>query len=503
MVSAANNNLNSSSSMSPRNGAAAQSRREVSSPWNQIVRGQSEPTTTTIAAAPIEPIASVSVAPPVSTVEGEERSGEASGQVNGGKSPAWKRPSNGSSSSEVGPVMGASSWPSLSETTKAPSSKSSSDSLKSLGDAPSSSSITVSQGISNASVSAPMQVSRPSSNPTPNYSRQRSFKRNGVLGSAANGAVSQPSAQGWFTDLPSYNNSPRGQHHKNGSAGQNHSGPDNLSQRDSYRNQNGNHHQGHGGRRNQEHGNHNWGFQRSFNGRDGNGQSQRGVPAFVRHAPPPVQPMPPHFMAAQPIQPYGIPVPFPPELSPSFFPNMPFFPVAHVPHVPAVYNASEPPLHIQLQNQIHYYFSDGNLIKDVYLRRCMDPQGFVPLGVIARFRKVTELTDSVQRIVEALQGSPFLEVQGDRIRRRDNGQQWYLAGGSSSAVSSPQPVDINVATQFGNLSFGQSSSGPNGGGWSSQLETAEAESTADSNGQQQSSGVDTVRNRKDSDGANR
>ena len=101
-----------SSSTSPRHVSsptAAQSRRQVSSPWTQIVRGESEPPT--IAAA------------------GEDKS-----EGNAGKKPVWNRPSNGAS--EIGPVMGASSWPALSEASKAPSNKPSSDS--SLGDVPSS-----------------------------------------------------------------------------------------------------------------------------------------------------------------------------------------------------------------------------------------------------------------------------------------------------------------------------------------------------------------------------
>lgn len=103
-----------SSSMSPRHVSssptAAQSRRQVSSPWTQIVRGESEP-------------------PPIAAAAGEDKS-----EGNAGKKPVWNRPSNGAS--EIGPVMGASSWPALSEASKAPSNKPSSDS--SLGDVPSS-----------------------------------------------------------------------------------------------------------------------------------------------------------------------------------------------------------------------------------------------------------------------------------------------------------------------------------------------------------------------------
>lgn len=148
MASAATNNSTSSPSLSPRHvsesprhvssPSAAQSRRQVSSPWTQIVRGESEPPPTIAAAAaapskaPIEPIASV--APPAALLTVEAAAGEDKSEGNAEKKPAWSRPSNGAS--EIGPVMGASSWPALSEATKAPSNKPSSDS--SIADVPSS-----------------------------------------------------------------------------------------------------------------------------------------------------------------------------------------------------------------------------------------------------------------------------------------------------------------------------------------------------------------------------
>ncbi|WZZ10021.1 hypothetical protein YC2023_095942 [Brassica napus] len=503
MASAATNNSTSSPSLSPRHVSdyprhvsestrhvssptAAQSRRQVSSPWTQIVRGESEPPPTIAAAAtskpPIEPIASA--APPAALLTVEAAAGEDKSEGNAGKKPAWSRPSNGAS--EIGPVMGASSWPALSEATKAPSNKPSSDS--SIADVPSS----VSQGAASASVPAPKQVGRANNlNPSPNHSRQRSFKRNGASGSTANGTAPQPSSHGSLVEGTSHNPSPRGQNQKNGFASQPHGGADN--QRDSHRNQNGNHHhQNHGGRRNQEHGNQNWNFHRSFNGRDGNAQSPRGAPAFVRYAPPPppppVQAIPPQFMAAQS---FGSPVPYPPELAPPFYPGMPF--VAPLSPGPVFYHVQDPPLNIKLQNQIHYYFSEENLIKDTYLRDQMDDQGFAPLHVIAGFRKVAELTDSIQEIVEALQGSPFVEVQGDRIRKRHNWQLWL--------IPSPQSVDA-VASRVGNLSIGQSSAEPIGGS-GSQLQPPEAENKAVADGQPQSSGADPVSNRNGSGGANR
>ncbi|KAJ0251049.1 La-related protein 1C [Hirschfeldia incana] len=484
---------------------ATQSRRpsrQVSSPWTQIVRGESEPPPTIAAAAAapskatIDPVASTSVAPPAvlsTAVAGEEKSEESGDQGNAGKKQVWNRPSNGAT--EIGPVMGASSWPALSETTnKAPSNKPSSDS--SLGDVSSS----VSQGAVSASVPAPKQGGRGSNpNPTSNNSRQRSFKRNGASGHAANGNLPQPSAQGSLVEGTSHNPSPRGQNQKNGfAASQTHGGTDN-NQRDSHRNnQNGNH-QNHGGRRsNQEHGNQNWNFNRSFNGRDGNNaQSQRGAPAFVRYAPqppppPPVQAISPQFMAAQS---FGS---FPPELAPPFYPGMPF--VGPLSPGPVFYHVQDLPLNTKLQNQIHYYFSEDNLIKDTYLREQMDDQGFAPLYVIAGFRKVAELTDSIQQIVDALQGSPYVEVQGDRIRKRHNWQHWLIPKDTNPAVPSPQAVDA-VASRVGNLSIGQGSAEPIGGS-GSQLQPAESENKAVSDGQPESAGVDRMSNSNGSGGAN-
>jgi la-related protein 1 len=161
---------------------------------------------------------------------------------------------------------------------------------------------------------------------------------------------------------------------------------------------------------------------------------------------------------------------------------------------PVFFHVQDPPLNIKLQKQIHYYFSEENLMRDTYLRGHMDDQGFAPLRVIAGFKKVAELTDSIQQIVEALQGSPFVEVQGDRIRKRYNWQIWVLPKG-------PNPVERAdaIASRVGNLSLGQGSADPIGGS-SSQLQPAEAVS----DGQvQQSSGVDPASNRNGSDGANR
>lgn len=123
---------------SPRSRRAT---KAVSSPpWTQIVRGDSDP----IAAAPSSPSNTASslsflsltavIEPAVASAAEEPMpEGSENGQNgNAGKRPVWNKPSNGPTA-EVGPVMGAVSWPALSESTRA-AAKPSSESLKVLSD---------------------------------------------------------------------------------------------------------------------------------------------------------------------------------------------------------------------------------------------------------------------------------------------------------------------------------------------------------------------------------
>lgn len=119
--------------------------RPVSSPWTQIVRGEleipavvpSSPSNVTSSAAIVEPRSPSPSSSPSSslTVEepaGAERSDSGNESLsNAGNKPAWNKLSNGAV--EVGPVMGAVSWPALSESTRF-TNKSSSDSPKDSAD---------------------------------------------------------------------------------------------------------------------------------------------------------------------------------------------------------------------------------------------------------------------------------------------------------------------------------------------------------------------------------
>ncbi|KAL7089346.1 hypothetical protein ACP275_13G182000 [Erythranthe tilingii] len=71
--------------------------------------------------------------------------------------------------------------------------------------------------------------------------------------------------------------------------------------------------------------------------------------------------------------------------------------------------------------QVEYYFSDENLPNDKFLMKYVtnNVEGFVPLGVIASFRKMKKLTRDMSFIVSALKESDVLVVSsnGKRVKR--------------------------------------------------------------------------------------
>eukprot|EP00250_Pteridium_aquilinum_P019194 c24339_g8_i1 orf=633-2921(-) len=99
-------------------------------------------------------------------------------------------------------------------------------------------------------------------------------------------------------------------------------------------------------------------------------------------------------------------------------------------------------LRSMLLKQIDYYFSIENLCRDVFLRTQMDEQGFVPVSVIARFNRIRTLSPNPMVILEALQQSAVVEVQRDRIRRRNDGGKWKLSPDQVFAVN---PGQENIA----------------------------------------------------------
>ncbi|XP_065855919.1 la-related protein 1C [Euphorbia lathyris] len=434
------------------------SRVMPSSPWTTIVRGESDgiaATATAIATpssplapsptaaastANTEPVALVASPSSSSMVADDDQSSDNGNGSNGnaGKRPAWNKPSNGVL--EVGPVMGAVSWPALSESARA-SGKPSQDSSKGLSDG--SSSISVTQGTGSASSSSQKPVTHNvNPNVTPNHTmpaRQRSFNKRNTGNSTSNGGVSQPTGSHPQTgEMHSNNSSPRDHSQRNSQSRSTNDHPQQQQQqRNSFRGNGGPHsrdasHHHNYGRRDQDRTNQDWNAHRNFNGRDAHMQPQRVVPRFMRHPPPP--PPPPStspFMGPPPVRAFGNPIGFHELAPPMYYVAGPPDPLRGVPFVAPIPHAMYFPapdiqLHSKIVHQIDYYFSNENLIRDTFLRQNMDDQGFVPVKLIAGFNKVSYLTDNIQLILDAIRNSTIVEVQGDKVRRRNDWMRWMM-----------------------------------------------------------------------------
>jgi len=85
--------------------------------------------------------------------------------------------------------------------------------------------------------------------------------------------------------------------------------------------------------------------------------------------------------------------------------------------------------------QVEYYFSEENLTKDSYLRCLMDADGWVPVMLLSTFPKVSQEGLELPQVVEALQHSTAVTVQGTAaapqqalVRRATDYARWPVKG---------------------------------------------------------------------------
>lgn len=81
--------------------------------------------------------------------------------------------------------------------------------------------------------------------------------------------------------------------------------------------------------------------------------------------------------------------------------------------------------------QLDYYFSIDNLLKDLFLRKHMDSQGFVFLDVIANFNRVKQLTQDKEVLKYACTQSQIIDIRvgedgKERLRKREGWDQFVL-----------------------------------------------------------------------------
>ncbi|KAH7523480.1 hypothetical protein FEM48_Zijuj06G0015700 [Ziziphus jujuba var. spinosa] len=417
---------------------------------------------------------SSSSSPPPSNSAAADNSNGNNGNATRPKKPAWNKPSNGLV--EVPTAIDADSWPALSESTRASPKPSADPSSK----PPMDGSVSNAQGP--ITTHSPKKQASTHANPhtTPNHAlptRQRPMKRGG--GNNVGGPVHSsfthppppPPPPPPFPVFPmppnAYHNlipampdpSPRDPPFRSnhwdtrpgGFVSQQHAGNDH---RNSSRRNYGPHPHGdgtyrnsYGGRKDHDRGNY-------PNARDVHMQSQRAPPrGFVRPAPP----NNPAFIPPQPVRPFGNPIGVP-----EFIYTMPMDPLRAVQFIthgspPAMFvPVTEPSLPGLLINQIDYYFSDANLIKDEFLRSNMDDHGWVPISLIASFPRVElevkGLTQNIQLILSSLRASTVVEVQDDKVRKRNEWMRWIPTSGrltTEPGSSSPGNSSFNVmATSF-------------------------------------------------------
>ncbi|KAK9108676.1 hypothetical protein Sjap_016736 [Stephania japonica] len=394
-------------------------------------------------------------APPQSQYCSEDSTNISAG-ISAVKNPvAWNKPAN-STVQEVGPVMGAISWPALSDSTR-PLPRSSSSSF-SLLDNNNNKAKSLSAQDPNQQPTPPPPPPPPpptssaSPNSIPNNAlplRHKSTKRGGE--------GSRPPPQIAFTvevSVPSRNDSAN-------------SGPSASPS----------HSRKTGRRREHDRTNHDWSVHRNSNGRDAHLHLQQPFKpfplprtrSFARH-PPPTNTIPPFILHPHPPPPppprhFGNTIGFHGVTTPLYY----ALPLSHksirgVPSIhappptppPIFFPAPHPQLLVSLLFQIDYYFSHDNLCKDIFLRQRMDNQGWVPVSFIATFNRVRQLTNNTRIILDAVRASTVVEVKGDKIRRRSDWKNWLLPPSTNrSTTSAAQPPHIlhndTLVTQLQNV----------------------------------------------------
>jgi la-related protein 1 len=117
--------------------------------------------------------------------------------------------------------------------------------------------------------------------------------------------------------------------------------------------------------------------------------------------------------------------------------DYPMPPMSAIPFQPAYWDHAMMPY---IKSQIEYYFSIENLCKDMYLRKRMDSQGFVPLHFIAAFKRMRELSGDLGLIRAVCEESNEIDfVLGDddceRLRRRNGWETFVLPVGERDELA--------------------------------------------------------------------
>jgi la-related protein 1 len=78
------------------------------------------------------------------------------------------------------------------------------------------------------------------------------------------------------------------------------------------------------------------------------------------------------------------------------------------------------------KEQIEFYFSPDNLVRDIFLRQHMDVDGFVPLAFVGSFQAVYSVHQDYVSLLDAMKESELVELdlENEKVRLRDGWQKW-------------------------------------------------------------------------------
>lgn len=109
-------------------------------------------------------------------------------------------------------------------------------------------------------------------------------------------------------------------------------------------------------------------------------------------------------------------------------------------------NLDDPTLTEYVRKQIEYYFSEENLMKDLFLRRKMDKDGYLPITLIASFHRVRSLTTDLSKVIEAIETSDELELFNSfKVRTKNQPTKWPIPDtvGEPVYISAQHPLAMH------------------------------------------------------------
>ncbi|XP_031496121.1 la-related protein 1A isoform X2 [Nymphaea colorata] len=111
--------------------------------------------------------------------------------------------------------------------------------------------------------------------------------------------------------------------------------------------------------------------------------------------------------------PYYPPPPPPPLPIPSLAVPPPPPPASDV----GTQSSDQHDLRSRIVKQIEYYFSSENLCKDRFMRSKIDQEGWIPISIIAGFRRVLAMTEDIGLVIDALKDSNEVELRENMMRK--------------------------------------------------------------------------------------